>query len=408
VRFPTHHIKKYANNQISPKGLIKGALGNAPYKGLTIKAIINGKIIVNNEIVEGKTLVYDKKIISLSDTVDTQKIQIIDAKGHYVSAGFIDLHIHGSGGADVMDATPEALETISSTLTQTGTTSFLATTMTMSTEAIDKALHNIHDYAKEVSGAQILGVHLEGPFINASKHGAQDRRYVQKPNLALIGNYLDEVKMITIAPEVEGAEAFVNYLTKNHPHIIMSIGHSEATYAESKESFSWGVSHATHLFNAMPPYHHREPGIVGAVFDSEEVSCDIIADLIHTHPSTLALTYKIKKEKLLLITDSMRAGCMKCGSYDLGGQSVTVENGKATLADGTLAGSVLKLNEALRHMTAHTAMTTVDAVNAVTKVPAEKLGIKKGNLKEGYDADIVIFDEDFSIITTIIAGEVKG
>jgi len=379
-----------------------------PNKGLTIKAIINGKIIVNNEIIEGKTLVFDNKIITLSDNVDMQNMQIIDAKGHYVSAGFIDLHIHGSGGADVMDATPEALETISSILTQTGTTSFLATTMTMSTEAIDKALHNIQEHAKEVSGAQILGVHLEGPFINASKHGAQDRRYVQKPNLTLIGNYLDAVKMITIAPEVEGAEAFVKYLTKTHPHIILSIGHSEATYAESKESFSWGVSHATHLFNAMPPYHHREPGIVGAVFDFEEVSCDIIADLIHMHPSTLALTYKMKKEKLLLITDSMRAGCMKFGSYDLGGQSVTVENGKATLSDGTLAGSVLKLNEALKHMVSHSAMTRIDAVNAVTKVPAEKLGVKKGILKEGYDADIVIFDEDFSIITTIIAGEAKG
>jgi len=335
-------------------------------------------------------------------------MQIIDAKGHYVSAGFIDLHIHGSGGADVMDATPEALETISQALIQTGTTSFLATTMTMSPEMIDSALQNIQNAAENVTGAQILGVHLEGPFINASKHGAQDRRYVQKPNLALIENYLDEVNMITIAPEVEGTEDFVKYLTKNHPHIILSVGHSEATYAESKKSFSWGVSHATHLFNAMPPCHHREPGIVGAVFDSPEVSCDIIADLVHTHSSTLALTYEMKREKLLLITDAMRAGCMKCGNYDLGGQSVSVKNGKATLSDGTLAGSVLKMNEALRIMVKHTSMTQLDAVNAVTKYPAEKLGVKKGLLKVGYDADIVIFDEDFSIITTIIAGEAKG
>ena len=375
---------------------------------MQIKAIVNGKIIVNDEIVVGKILLFDKKIVALSDTVDMQNMQIIDAKGNYVSAGFIDLHIHGSGGADVMDATPEALETISHTLTQTGTTSFLATTMTMSTEMIDKALHNIQIHAQSVSGAEILGIHLEGPFINAAKHGAQDQRYVQNPNMALIENYLDEVKMITLAPEVEGAESFVKHLTKKHPHIILSIGHSEASYEESKKSFSWGVSHATHLFNAMPPYHHREPGIVGAVFENKEVSCDIIADLIHTHPSTLALTYEMKKEKLLLVTDAMRAGCMKCGSYDLGGQSVTVEEGKATLADGTLAGSVLRMNEALSTMVKHTAMTHVDAVNAVTKYPAEKLGIKKGLLKVDYDADIVIFDEDFSIITTIIAGALKG
>ncbi len=375
---------------------------------MSIKAIINGKLIVNDAIIEGKTLLFDKKIISISDSVDMENIQTIDAKGHYVSAGFIDLHIHGSGGADVMDGTAEALETISSTLTQTGTTSFLATTMTMSSEVIEKALGTVQNNMGKVSGAEILGVHLEGPFINASKHGAQDQKYIQRPGLALIDHYLDIVKMITLAPEVEGAESFVKYLHTKHPHIILSIGHSEANYEESKKSFSWGVSHATHLFNAMNPYHHREPGIVGAVFEDPEVSCDIIADLVHTHPSTLALTYQVKKEKLVLITDAMRAGCMKCGTYDLGGQAVTVENGQATLSDGTLAGSVLKLNEALRHMVAHTAMTRIDAVNAVTKIPAEKLGVNKGVLKEGYDADIVIFDEDFSIITTIIAGEQKG
>ena len=316
------------------------------------------------------------------------------------------MHIHGAGGADAMDATPEALETISSTVLQTGTTSFLATTMTMSTEDIDNALQNIQDHQENVSGAQILGIHLEGPFINVSKHGAQDKKYVQKPNMELIKNYINEVKMITIAPEVERAEEFVKLLTKDHPHIILSIGHSDASYEKSKESFSWGVSHATHLFNAMNTYHHRAPGIVGAVFDTN-VTCDIIPDLVHTHASALELTYKMKKDKLILITDAMRAGCMKCGSYDLGGQTVTVSEGKATLKDGTLAGSVLKLNEALLNMTKHTSMTRIEAVNAVTKIPAQILGVKKGQLKEGYDADIVIFDEDFSIMSTIVAGEVK-
>ena len=379
---------------------------NRPYKGKTIKAIINAKLIVNDEILEGNILLFNENIVEVSNNVDLQNIEIIDAKGNYVSAGFIDLHIHGSGGADVMDASFESLQTISSTLLQTGTTSFLATTMTMSTEHIDNALQNIQRHKENVSGAKILGIHLEGPFINAAKHGAQDKKYVQKPNMELIKNYISEIKMITIAPEVEGAEDFVKHLTKNHPHIILSIGHSDSSYEKSKESFSWGVSHATHLFNAMSSYHHRAPGIVGAVFDSD-VTCDIIADLIHTHPSILELTYKMKRDKLILITDAMRAGCMKCGSYDLGGQTVTVSDGKAVLADGTLAGSVLKLNEALLNMTKHTSMTRIEAVNAVTKVPAQKLGLKIGQLKQGYDADIVIFDEDFSIILTIVNGEVK-
>ena len=371
-----------------------------------MKAIINAKILLNDEIIEDKTLLFDTKIINIVEMIDFEDVEIIDVNGAYVSAGFIDLHIHGSGGADVMDATADALETLSSTLLQTGTTSFLATTMTMSDQDIDKALQNIQLNASEVTGAKILGIHLEGPFINASKHGAQDKEYVQSPNIALIENYMHEVKMITLAPEVEGAEDFVKLLTKEYPHIILSIGHSDASYEESQKSFTWGISHATHLFNAMNSYHHRKPGIVGAVFDSD-VTCDIIADLVHTHPSTLELVQQVKKEKLILITDAMRAGCMKCGTYDLGGRRVEVEKGKAVMEDGTLAGSVLKMNEALSNMRTYTSMNLVEIINSVTKIPARKLGVTKGELREGYDADIVIFDENFSIISTIVSGEVK-
>lgn len=371
-----------------------------------MNAIVNAKLIYQDEIVEGKTILFDKSIVKIVDDINVDNVEVIDANGAYVSPGFIDLHIHGSGGADVMDATPEALELISSTLLQSGTTSFLPTTMTMSREHIDNALQNIQLHGQNVTGAQILGVHLEGPFINASKHGAQDKKYIQVPNRALINDYMNEVKMITLAPEVEGAESFIKYLLEQYPHVILSIGHSDASYEKSKESFSWGVSHATHLFNAMNPYHHREPGIVGAVFDSE-VTCDIIADLVHTHPSALELVHQVKRDKLILITDAMRAGCMKCGTYDLGGRKVMVEGSQAILEDGTLAGSVLKLNEALKNMTTVTSMTVVEAVNAVTKIPAHKLGLKKGELKVGYDADIVIFDENFSIISTIVGGEVK-
>lgn len=372
-------------------------------------AIINARLVVNNDVLKEKILLFDNKIIDIVEDIilsDSDDVQIIDAKGAYVSAGFIDLHIHGSGGADVMDATPEALETLSTTLTQTGTTSFLATTMTMSTQDIDNALQNIQNHRLSVIGAQILGVHLEGPFINVSKHGAQDKNYVQKPHFSLIENYMNIVKMITLAPEVSGAENFVKQMTKEYPHVILSVGHSESGYDEAIESFKWGISHVTHLFNAMPSYHHRQPGLVGAVFHAD-VTCDIIADLVHTHPSTLELVQGIKKDKLILITDAMRAGCMKCGSYDLGGRKVEVSVGKAVLEDGTLAGSVLKMNEAMSNMLQHTSMSRAEIVASVTKRPAQKLGLKKGELKKGYDADIVIFDEDFSIISTIINGEVK-
>ena len=371
-----------------------------------MKAIINAKLLLEGQFIEEKVLLFDQEIIKIADKIESQEVDIIDANGAYVSAGFIDLHIHGSGGADVMDATPDALEIISNTLLQTGTTSFLATTMTMSNQDIVNALHNVQLHADKVTGANLLGIHLEGPFINPSKHGAQDKRYIQKPDISLIEDYMQEIKMITLAPEVEGSEQFVKQLTKEFSNIILSIGHSDASYEESKESFTWGVSHATHLFNAMNPYHHRKPGIVGAVFDFD-VTCDIIADLVHTHPSVLELVQSVKKEKLMLITDAMRAGCMKCGTYDLGGRKVEVSDGKAVLEDGTLAGSVLKMNEALANMSKHTSMDMADIINSATKIPAQKLGIRKGELKEGYDADIVIFDEKFSIISTIVNGEVK-
>lgn len=375
----------------------------------TQTAIINGKIISKDSIIEDKILFYDDKILGILDDIimsDSDNIEIIDAKGHYVSAGFIDLHIHGSAGVDVMDASPQALQTLSKVLPSTGTTSFLATTMTMSSMAIDKALQNIQETKDTCKGAEVLGVHLEGPFINVAKHGAQDKAYVQVADFELISLYIKDIKMITLAPEIKGHEAFIKYLSKEYPHIILSIGHSSASYEDAKESFKWGVSHATHLFNAMPSYHHRNPSIIGAVFDSD-VTCDVIADLVHTHSSTLSLVHKIKKDRLILITDAMRAGCMKSGVYDLGGREVKVSEGKAELEDGTLAGSVLSMNQALRNMKKHTAMTLVEIIYCVTKAPAKKLGIKKGEIKVGYDADIVIFDEAFKIYSTIIGGEVK-
>jgi N-acetylglucosamine-6-phosphate deacetylase len=372
-----------------------------------MKCIINAKLLVGDEILEGKTLFFDNKIIRIDDKANENICEIIDAKNNYVSAGFIDIHIHGSGGVDVMDATPEALKILSTTLLTTGTTSFLATTMTMSSQEIDNALHNIQEHKKKVTGAQILGIHLEGPFINVKKHGAQNKAYVQSANFQLIEAYMNEVKMITLAPEVEGSESFIKKIKEEYPHVILSSGHTDATYEEAVESFTWGISHVTHLFNAMPGYHHRKPGVVGAVFDNEDVTCDIIADLVHTHPSTLDLTHKLKGDKLILVTDAMRAGCMKCGNYDLGGRNVEVSEGKAILEDGTLAGSVLKMNEAMGNMLKHTSMCLQEVVQAVTQIPAQKLGIKKGALQKGYDADIVIFDKNFSIISTIISGEVK-
>ncbi|MCH9739740.1 MAG: amidohydrolase family protein, partial [Epsilonproteobacteria bacterium] len=202
-----------------------------------MKAIINAKIITDGQIITGHNLLFKNKIIAVSKELPIWA-EVIDAKGAYLSAGFIDIHIHGSAGFDVMDATPEALTSISKSILQTGTTSYLATTMTMSEDDITAALENLQKYSSK-EGAKILGVHLEGPFLNAKKHGAQNPAYIQKPNLELIKPYLDEIKMITLAPEVEGADAFIKYIHQNYPKTILSIGHSDASYEESKESFKW-------------------------------------------------------------------------------------------------------------------------------------------------------------------------
>ena len=371
-----------------------------------MKAVINAKIIHNDKILNGYTLLFDEKIISLSRGTLPGNCEIVDAKGNYLSAGFVDMHIHGSGGADVMDATAESLEKISSVLLQSGTTSFVATTMTMKQEKIVDAIENVISNGSEISGAKVQGIHLEGPFINPLKSGAQDSEYIRNPNLEWIKLYLDHIRVITIAPELEGAEEFIRYLRKTHPDIILSIGHSDMDYEGARNSFDWGISHATHLFNAMPPLHHREPGIVGAVFDSD-VSADIIADLVHTHPAILKITQRLKKDKLILITDAMRAGCMKNGMYDLGGQEVEVKDGKATLKNGVLAGSVLAMNKAVKNLIENSDASLIDAIRSVSSYPAERLGLPCGKLEQGYDADVVIFDSDIDIKMVFVDGKMK-
>jgi N-acetylglucosamine-6-phosphate deacetylase len=370
-----------------------------------MRAIKNAKFILKDKIITDKFLLFDKKIIGFKDNIDSN-IEVIDAHGLYVSAGFIDIHIHGSGGADVMDATPQALSTIAQTIIKYGTTSFVPTTMTMSLEKIKKALDNIKLYTPDIPQASILGVHMEGPFINPNKTGAQDSKYIIPLDLDLIDKYSDIISIITLAPEMPNALQAIKTISTKYPNIILSIGHSNASYEQSKQSFDAGITHATHLFNDMSPYHHRDVGIIGAVFQDDRVSCDIIADTIHTHHSTLHLTYKQKQNNLLLITDSMRAGCMKDGTYDLGGQQVSVCNNKATLLNGVLAGSVLTLDKAVKNMIQYADLTIAQAVSLATYNPAKKLNLNKGLLHSGYDADIVIFDDNIDIQMSIVSGDI--
>lgn len=373
-----------------------------------MKAIINGRIVTPNDVLENKILIVENgKITGIVDELP-KNAAVIDAKGYFVAAGLIDIHIHGSLGADVMDGTLDAIQTIAQGIAQYGTTSFLPTTMTTDYNEIIQALTAIRRLQNQPpNGAKILGAHLEGPFINAKYKGAQNEKFITVPDLELIREFADVIKIITYAPEMDADFAFTKSV-KNETTIKLSIGHSNATYVQAKQAIAHGCSNITHLFNAMTGLHHRDPGIVGAAF-MEDVFTEIIADKIHIDQHLFQFILDNKTaEKVVLITDSMRAGGEPDGMYDLGGQDVIVKKGVATLSDGTLAGSVLTLNQAVKNMYDNTTATLSEVIRMASLTPATALGIAdhKGSLESGKDADIILLDEHFNCRLTMVEGDI--
>ncbi|SMQ65996.1 N-acetylglucosamine-6-phosphate deacetylase [Bacillus sp. OV166] len=369
--------------------------------------IENGFIKINN----GKIV----EIGSMEELEKENEFEIIELPGHYKAIpGLIDVHIHGVNGADTMDATKEALDIMVTALPKEGTTSFLATTMTQEGKQIENALINAGQYIEEqqsIGKAEILGLHLEGPFVNSKRAGAQPIQHIIDPDLALFQKWQNltngNIKLVTLAPERPGGLEMIRYLKSNG--IIASIGHTDATFDEVDEAIDAGANHVTHLFNQMRGLHHREPGVVGAAFLRDELKAEIIVDGVHVRPEMVKLAFKQKQsEGLILITDSMRAKCLKNGKYDLGGQEVTVKNGKAILEDGTLAGSILKLGHAVKNIIAYTGCPLEDAIEMASVNPAKQLNIydRKGSIAVGKDADIVILDEEMEVYMTLCHGAI--
>ena len=377
-------------------------------------AIKGGKIILENEVLVGKVLIFNDKIVDILDEENfakkspTHEMKIIDADGKCVSPGFIDIHIHGSGGKDTMDGEISDLKIISETIAKSGVTGFLPTTMTMEKEKIYKALDSVKLAVKEnFKGAKILGAHMEGPFISLKYKGAQNKDYILKPDFKFIKNYIDIIKIITMAPEEDVQFKFIKSV-KNNSDIVLSMGHTNSNYDTALEAVRVGISSASHIFNAMRPFHHRDPGAVGAVLKSN-ISFELIADTLHIHPAVFQSLLNAKgKDKMILITDSMRAGFMKDGNWELGGQKVVVDNNSARLNDGTLAGSILTLNKAVCNILKYTDLEMYEAVALASLNPAKLINMdnSKGSIKIGKDADLIIFDEDLKVDLSISGGKI--
>ncbi|WP_082341086.1 N-acetylglucosamine-6-phosphate deacetylase [Sporosarcina globispora] len=371
----------------------------------------------DQKIEEGYILLQDHQIIGIGPLTNlpaAEEFEVVEFPSSFKAIpGLIDIHIHGVNGADVMDATAEALDTMSAALPKEGTTSFLATTMTQSQAAIENALINSGNYIERQQSpgkAETLGIHLEGPYVNKARAGAQPVEFIVDSSIEQFKKWNNlakqTIKIVTLAPEQPGGMEMVKYLDENG--IIASIGHSDATYEEVNTAIEAGAKHVTHLFNQMRGLHHREPGVVGAALLRDELTAELIADGVHVRPEMVKLAFQQKGEKeLILITDAMRAKCLKAGVYDLGGQAVRVENGKAVLQDGTLAGSILKLGNAMKNMIDFTECSLEDAIQMAAVNPAKQLNVidRKGTIKMGKDADIVIMDEQLEVAMTFCRGK---
>jgi N-acetylglucosamine-6-phosphate deacetylase len=340
-----------------------------------------------------------------SEIVDVMQIAAPPASADRVRGlmvpGFVDVHVHGGDGADFTDGDPDANERIINFHAKNGTTALAATTLSASKADLQKAAAAIAAAAANApSGAEICGIHLEGPYINPRSAGAQDVSSIRPSDIQELADLMAAGPrlrwMMTLAPEIDGARALIEHF---RGRVLFSIGHTGAMFADAVAALEWGASHFTHLFNAMTGMHHREPGVVGAALESVDATAELIADGIHVHPAVLRIACTAMPGRIALVTDAIRAAGMPEGKYKLYDYDVTVADGSARLANGTLAGSVLTMNAAVQNMVELAGLPIENVLPMATEIPARILNIadRKGRLESTYDADIVVLTEKFEI-----------
>lgn len=383
--------------------------------------LLNATIVLEDSILQlGFIHIKADKIESVGEMVNCPSLsdadQVFDCSGkQYVMPGMIDIHVHGAAGFDFMDGSHEAFEGIARALAKEGTTSFLATTITNPIEHTANTLKSLENYSAQSSGlgvAEMLGIHLEGPFINKKQKGAQPESAIISPNAQVFREWQElsgnAIKVITFAPELDNQFELLAELKKTG--VIPSMGHSDASYDETMDAIDHGVRHATHLFNGMKGMHHRDPGVVGAALLHDDVHVEIIPDGIHFHPDLLKLIMKMKGlENVLAITDGMRAKGMPDGEYDLGGQQVTVGDGTCVLStSGSLAGSIVTMNQARLNLAKWLDLSIHEQIQITSVNQAKRLGLssRKGSIMAGKDADIVVLGQDGEVELTICRGSI--
>lgn len=372
--------------------------------------ICNAKVLLKGVFVSNCCVrTQNGRIVEISaDLIEQPGEQLVDAAGQMLVPGFVDVHIHGYGGKDTMDGR-EAIEHMARGLVKHGVTGFLPTTMAASIEDTRNSLQAAHDLMqREPNGSRVLGCHLEGPFLSTSKKGAQPAQFIIEPTME---NYLkiadgleDAAKLMTIAPEMEGATQLISALRDK---MALSAGHTDASIDQMEQGADAGITQVTHLFNGMNSLTHRAPGVPGAALTDERIHAQMIADLLHLHPATLKLAWLSKgAEGCILITDAMEATGMPDGQYKLGANDVTVKNREARLADGTIAGSTLTLDRAVRNMIQTVGVPAEQAIAMATSTPADSIGeTERGRIEVGNHADLVLLDADYEVVATIVAGE---
>jgi len=375
-----------------------------------------GEIITPFEIIRDGVIAIDENgriaYVGTSKDFSGESENVIEARDKIAVPGYIDIHIHGAAGVDTMDAKYESLKKLSEFLVSKGVTSFLPTTVTSPLEDIYKALKAIREAMHKGTGyAKILGAHVEGPYFSKERAGAQDVRYLREPKLEEIKYILDEygdvIIRFTIAPELPGAIDAIRYITRRG--ILVAMGHTNATYDEAIKAINAGAKLANHIYNGMRVFHHRDPGILGAVLTRDDVYAEIIVDEVHHHNAARKVVIRCKgTDKVALISDSIMATGLADGEYVLGKQKIIIKNGISRLPDGTIAGSTLTLDRAVKNTVENLDVTLKEAIKMASFVPAQILGISHevGVIREGYIADIAILSKDLSVAMTIVSGEI--